>query len=112
MTLEDRIKAHLDQSTQLDDATQARLQAIRRAALNQPAKRNWFTVSGWIPATSLAFCAVIAMLVISPTQQAPNHNAVQIEQTAMFELLENPDDLDAISDPDFLMWIETQHDAV
>jgi hypothetical protein len=112
MTLEDRIKAHLDDSSQLDATTQARLQAIRHAALNQPSKLNWFTVKSWTPATSLAFCAVIAILAILPTRQATNQSTAQIEQTAMFELIENPDDLDAIIDPDFLMWIEAQHDAI
>jgi hypothetical protein len=102
--LEDRIKVSLDQSAAyLDADTQARLQAIRRTALNQPAKTSWFTLKGWVPAASLAFCSVIAMLLVLPSQYAPTNAA---DQTAMLELLDNPDELDALSDPDFYMWID------
>jgi hypothetical protein len=83
---------------------------MRRAALNQPAKENWFKPSwlifnGWIPATSLVFCSVIAMLIILPSQQS-TLTADLPDQTAMLELLDNPDELDALSDPYFLLWVE------
>jgi hypothetical protein len=109
--LEDRIKASLEESARsLDADTQSRLNAIRRAALNQPAKEklfkaSWLKLNGWIPATSLVFCSVIAMLIILPSQQS-TQTADLPDQTAMLELLDNPDELDAMSDPDFLMWVE------
>ncbi len=109
--LEDRIKASLEESVNnLDADTQQRLNAIRRAALNQPAKENWFKPSwlkfnGWIPATSLVFCSVIALLIILPSHQSTQTTDLP-DQTAMLELLDNPDELDALSDPDFLMWVE------
>ncbi len=115
--LEDRIKASLDQSAaHLDANTQARLQAIRRAALNQPAKTAWlklnkFKLSNWIPAAGLVFCSVIAVLIILPSHKASNQSPVIVDQTAMLELLDNPDELDAISDPDFYIWID-QMDSV
>ena len=101
---EERIKTSLDQSaSQLDADTQARLQAVRRAALNQPANTSWFSLNGWIPAASLVFCSVIAMLLILPSKQSPTS---PVDQTAMLELLINPDELDALSDPDFYMWVD------
>lgn len=107
MTLEEQMKAHLDQSiTELDANTQARLQGIRRAALNQPAQTSWFKLNNWLPATSLAFCAVIAMIALMPSLQTPSQHVTQQDQTAMLELLENPDELDTLTDPDFLMWVD------
>jgi hypothetical protein len=109
--LEDRIKASLEESARnLDADTQQRLNAIRRAALNQPAKdkwfkANWLKLNGWIPATGLVFCSVIAMLIILPSHQTKQIGELP-DQTAMLELLDNPDELDALSDPDFLMWVE------
>lgn len=117
--LEERVKASLEESARnLDADTQQRLNAIRRAALNQPAKENWFKANlfkqiwlkfnGWIPATSLVFCSVIAMLIILPSHQTKQTSEVP-DQTAMLELLDNPDELDALSDPDFLIWVEEVH---
>ena len=107
MQLEDRIKASLNQSAKfLDDDTQTRLQAIRRAALNQPAKTSWFSLNGWMPAASLVFCSVIAILIVLPSHQASNLSTTEADHTAMLELLENPDELDVMSDPDFYIWID------
>ncbi len=101
---EERIKTSLDQSaSQLDAGTQARLQAIRRAALTQPAKISWFSLNGWVPAASLVFCSVVAVLLVLPSKQSPTN---PVDQTAMLELLNNPDELDALSDPDFYMWVD------
>ena len=104
--LEDRIKASLEQSVRsLDEDTQQRLNAIRRAALNQPSKASWFKLNGWLPATSLAFCSVIALLVILPSHQSKQTSDLS-DQTAMLELLDNTDELDVISDPYFYMWLD------
>jgi hypothetical protein len=105
--LEARIKTSLEQSARFLDAdTQQRLNAARRNALNQPAKAKWFQFNGWIPATSLVFCSVIAMLILIPSHQAPHTTIELSDQTAMLELLDNPEELDVISDPDFYMWVE------
>lgn len=115
--LKERVKASLEESARnLDADTQQRLNAIRRAALNQPAKANWFKANwlkfnGWIPATVLVFCSVIAMLFILPSHQTPNQATDLVEQTAMLELLDNPDALDAMSDPDFYIWIDEVESA-
>jgi hypothetical protein len=110
--LEARIKTRLEQSARdLDADTQQRLNAVRRNALNQPAKENWFKPSwyqfnGWVPATSLVFCSVIAMLILIPSHQAPNKTSELSDQTAMLELLDNPEELDVMSDPDFYLWVD------
>lgn len=103
--LEERIKSALDvNSQQLDTQTLQALQVARRKALNREAKPNWLTFSAWVPAAGLAFCVVMAMLIL------PNHQSQQpmasVEQTAMLELLDNPEDIDTLSDPDFYMWMD------
>jgi hypothetical protein len=105
--LEARIKASLEQSARnLDADTQQRLNALRRKALNQPTKANWFKLNSWIPATSLAFCSVIAMLILIPSHQSANNSSALTDQTALLELIDYPDELDALSDPDFYLWVE------
>ncbi len=101
--LEDRIKASLNQSVDtLDAETRQRIHAIRRVALNQPSTA--FKWRSWLPAASIAFCSVIAMFVILPYHQQVTN--VPLDQTAMLELLDNPEDLDTLSDPDFYMWVD------
>lgn len=105
--LEARIKTSLEQSVSfLDAGMQQRLNAARRNALNQPAKAKWFQINGWIPATSLVFFSVIAMLILSPSHQAPHSTIELSDQTAMLELIDNPEELDVMSDPDFYMWVD------
>jgi hypothetical protein len=103
--LEDRIKAKLElSSTQLDTETLQRLQAARRLALRPNSKANWLSFKSWVPAAGLAFCTVIAILIAFPNHQTINNN--QPDQTAMLELLNEPEDLDTLSDPDFYIWME------
>jgi ABC-type transport system involved in cytochrome bd biosynthesis fused ATPase/permease subunit len=109
--LEDRIKTSLEQSARnLDVDTQNRLNALRRNALNQPTKENWLKFNGWIPATSLVFCSVIAMLILIPSHQASNNISELPDQTALLELLDNPEELDTISDPYFYLWVDEVND--
>jgi len=111
--LEARIKTSLEQSARFLDAdTQKRLNAARRNALNQPAKAKWFQFNGWITATSLVFCSVIAMLILIPSHQAPHTTIELSEQTAMLELLDNPEELDVISDPDFYLWVDEMNNEI
>jgi hypothetical protein len=105
---ETRIKEGLITSTQnIDDDTRQRLQKIRRNAINQPAKTSWFKSHQWVPAASLAFCSVIAIMLYLPSNQSQTNNtATQADQTAMFELIDNSDDLDTLSDPGFYIWLD------
>ena len=107
--LEKRIKSGLEISTQqLDVETIQRLQAIRREALNQPQQTNWLSrlqANYWVPATGIVFCSVIAAMLLLPQWQSPN-NTNALEQTAMFELLDNPEELEVLSDPGFYLWMD------
>jgi hypothetical protein len=111
--LEERIKHSLDTSAQhLDANTKRRLQEIRRQALNQPRNASWFKTSYWAPA-GLALCSLfVVMLTLPYLHKAPT--APVADQTAMLELMSNPDDLDALSDPGFYVWmdeVEKEKDA-
>ncbi|MFW5431204.1 MAG: hypothetical protein ACKE5M_07700 [Methylophilaceae bacterium] len=107
--LENRIKSGLQESVQqLDAETLQRLQSIRREALNPPKKRSWLSLlqsNYWMPATGFAFCSIIAAMLFLPQLQDTNNTNV-LDQTAMFELLENPEDLEIISDPWFYLWMD------
>lgn len=106
--LEKRIVKSLnDQATHLDNETIQRLQAIRRDALNRPSRR-WFSFTlsnNWLPATGLIAGSVFAILLFFPQSQTID-NSTTLEQTALFELLENPEDIDVISDVGFYLWMD------
>jgi Protein of unknown function (DUF3619) len=103
--LESRIKASLDASVQqLDADTLQRLNAARRAALNPPSKARWLSAHYWLPAASLAFCTVVGVMLLLP-MHASNPSST-LEHTAMLELMENPEELDVISDPGFYLWLD------
>ena len=110
-TFNERIKTTLTASTNHMDAdTQHRLHAIRRLALQQSGKQAWWKNIAWAPVAGVAFCSVMAVMFILPGQQHPANPATATsEYTAMFELMENPDDLDAVSDADFYLWLEEEN---
>ena len=108
--LAQKIKKSLDDSlNQLDGETLEKLNAARRDALNQPSKKSWFQFLRTPAFAGLAFCCVFTIALI-PYLSAPNHteNAplANSDQTAMLELLDEPDDLEALSDPGFYLWLE------
>jgi hypothetical protein len=111
-TFESKVKASLDNSAQAIDAdTRKRLADIRKQALlsfdtRQYPQSKWLTFQHWIPAASLAFCALLTVLfVVHPKNNNPV-NTGQDQQLAMLELLNNADDLEAITDPDFYLWAD------
>jgi len=104
---ESRIKSSLDNSVQAIDAdTRKRLADIRRLALNQPAKTSWLKRDYWLPATSLAFCTLLAVFFIIQPNNHSSDDFDQNQQVAMLELLNNAEDLEVISDPDFYLWAD------
>jgi hypothetical protein len=111
-TFTERIKTTLNDSTNHIDAdTQHRLHAIRRAALQQSGKQAWWKNAWsnhmvWAPLAGVAFCSVMAVMFILPAQQATNPAAMSGEYTAMFEVVESPEDFDAVTDPDFYLWLD------
>lgn len=111
-TFTDRIQAGLTASTNdIDAETQHRLHAIRRQALQQKPqqawlKKLWQNNMVWAPVAGVAFCSVMAIMFILPSQQANSPASVSGEYTAMFEVVESPEDFDAVTDPDFYLWLE------
>ena len=103
--LEARIKHSLNASAQhLDADTKNRLREIRQQALKQPSKTSWFKVNYLAPA-GLALCSLfVVMLSLSYLYKTPD--ATPSNQSAMLELIEIPDDLDALSDPGFYVWMD------
>jgi hypothetical protein len=110
-TFNDRVKATLNASTNYIDAdTQHRLHAIRRQALQSSRQSAWWKTFAWAPVAGVAFCSVMAVMFILPGQQHPANPATATsEYTAMFELMENPEDLDAVSDADFYLWLDEEN---
>lgn len=109
---EHKVKASLDASVDaLDTGTRKRLADIRNIALNRQAQNakthtfTWPTFNTWLPASALALCSLFAVfLVFSP--QTKDALPQQNDQVAVFELLNNADELDAMTDPDFYAWID------
>ncbi|WP_020181559.1 DUF3619 family protein [Methylotenera sp. 1P/1] len=106
-TFTDRIQSSLTASTnEIDADTQHRLHAIRRQALQQKPQKAWWKNIVWAPVAGVAFCSVMAIMFILPAQHSASPAAVSGEYTAMFEVVESPDDLDAITDPEFYLWLD------
>lgn len=129
---EAKIKSNLDTQVQgLDADTRHQLVVARRKALNQPSKYSWrdsglsstwlksaWLKSAWLknyglPAGSLALCSLLAVFIlvnpkpiIAPANVATNP-AIQLnDQAAALELLDNVDDIDTTTDPDFYLWAD------
>ena len=109
---EQQVKASLDANVDtLDADTRKRLADIRRQALNAQAVNTksqsfgWFNINNWLPASALALCSLFAVfLVFNPQNQETS--PVQNDQVAVFELLDNAEELDAITDADFYVWMD------
>lgn len=119
---ETKTKASLDAQVQgLDADTRQQLATARRKALNQPSKQSWRDSwlknlglkSGGLPAGSLVLCSLLAVFILvnpkpheSPANIASNQ-AVQLnDQVSALELLDNVDDIDTATDPDFYLWAD------
>ncbi len=119
---EAKIKVSLDAQAQgLDADIRQQLAAARRKALNQPSQQSWrdsLLKSSWLtsyglPAGSLALCSLLAVFILvnpkpstAPANVAVNP-AIQLnDQVAALELLDNVDDIDTATDPDFYLWAD------
>ena len=109
---ESKIKASLDDSVNAIDAdTRKRLADIRRQSLQAdtqtvtPAK--WLTLSfmhqHWLSIVAM-FIAVfmVALMLFSPSNAPTN----QQDHLAVLEALNNAEDLEVLSDPDFYLWAD------
>ena len=81
-------------------------QALKSHALNSQSQRfAWLNPNYYLPAGALALCSLFAViLVLSP--QDKGVQALQNDQVAVFELLNNADELEAMTDLDFYVWID------
>ena len=119
---ERKVIASLEADVQgLDADARQKLAAARRKALNQPIKQSWrdsWLKSSWLtnyglPVSSLALCSLLAVFILvnpkpntAPANVAINP-AVQLnDQVAALELLDNVDDIDTATDPDFYLWAD------
>ena len=110
-----KIKVNLDHSVDsLDSGTRQQLADRRKIALNSQKANSWLSAQYWseywMPASALAFCALAAVLVVIHPQQS-NHPVGLASNNAdnpaaVLEVLNNAEDLDVISDPDFYAWAE------
>lgn len=117
---EQKIKASLNADvSHLDADTREKLAAVRRKALQQPAKKSCLNKYFWLPAGSLALCGLLAIFVLvnpkpqpTPANLANNQaqqqqsDALNSNQLAALELLDNADNLDDAIDPDFYLWAD------
>lgn len=81
-------------------------QALKSHALNSQSQCfAWLNPNYYLPAGALALCSLFAViLVLNP--QDKGVQALQNDQVAVFELLNNADELEAMTDPDFYVWID------
>ena len=119
---ERKVKTSLDADVKgLDADTRQQLAVARRTALNQPNKQSWrdfWLKSSWLtnvglPAGSLALCSLLAVFILmSPKPNIAPANvaispAIQLnDQVAALELLDNVEDIDTATDPDFYLWAD------
>ena len=119
---ERKVKTSLDADVKgLDADTRQQLAVARRTALSQPNKQSWRDSrfkSSWLtnvglPAGSLALCSLLAVFIlVNPKPNIAPANvaispAIQLnDQVAALELLDNVDDIDTATDPDFYLWAD------
>ncbi len=104
-SFEQKVKASLDSNLQqLDVDTRQQLASRRLQALAKPSNK-WLQASYWLPAGSLALCSLFAaIMIINPSPN--NSQPANQDQIAVFELLDNAEELDVMTDPDFYAWID------
>ena len=109
---EQQVKASLDANLDaLDVDTRNRLAKMRGQALNAQATNTkaplsgWLSMNNWLPVSALAFASLFAVfLVFNPQNQ--DTSPLQNDQVAVFELLDDTEELDAITDADFYVWMD------
>ena len=108
---EQQVKACLDANVEaLDADTRKRLADIRLQTLNAQTNSKtplfgWLSITNWLPVGALAFASLFAVfLVFSPQNQ--DTPPLQNDQVAVFELLDNAEELEAITDADFYVWMD------
>lgn len=109
---EQRIKANLDEGVaNLDATTRKRLADMRHLALNAQTRNaktaRWLALSHWLPSTSLALGIFLVLFFVTQHQPQSGTESGQ-DQVAAVEMLNDADDFDTLSDPDFYLWADEQ----
>lgn len=105
---EQQVKASLDANVDaLDADTRNRLAKMRGQALNAPSPKlfEWLNMNNWLPASALAFASLFAVFIVFNPQNQDT-SPLQNDQVAVFELLDDTEELDAITDADFYVWMD------
>ena len=113
---ERKVKTSLDANLDALDAdtrkrlTDSRNKAMKSHALNSKSQPfAWLNINSYLPAGALALCSLFAVFLVFN----PQDKSVQVllnDQVAVFELLNNADELEAMTDPDFYAWIDENLD--
>ena len=119
---ERKVKTSLDADVKgLNADIRQQLALARRTALSQPNKQSWRDSrfkNSWLtniglPAGSLALCSLLAVFIfvspkpnIAPANVAISPTIQLNDQVAALELLDNVDDIDTTTDPDFYLWAD------
>jgi hypothetical protein len=113
---EQQVKASLDADVEALDADTRkrlagiRLQTLKAQALNAQTNNkvslfSWLNINNFLPAGALVLASLFAVfLVFNPQNQEAL--PLQNDQVAVFELLDNTEELDAITDADFYVWLD------
>lgn len=107
---EQRVRTTLDDSVSgLDAETRSRLAAIRHEAFSRSAPKPflWLGVDFRIPATVLAACAVLAVVVFMNPAPREGGEQIVLEETEMaLELFLGEGMQEVPDDPDFYVWMD------
>ena len=108
---ERKVKASLDNHVAgLDADARRRLADCRRQALTSKSQPfAWLNINSYLPAGALALCSLFAIFLLFN----PQDNAVRVlpsDQVAVYELLNNAEELEVMTDPDFYAWIDESLD--
>ena len=118
--LEQKIKLSLDESANALDVNTCRELANRRRLALNSSKTSWFNMRYFVPISALTFCMMLGIFYVqnpiffnkeNPENIANIQAQQSDEQVAMLELLTNTEELEAMSDPYFLVWLSEEREA-
>jgi hypothetical protein len=106
----ERARAQLNRAADdLDELSVARLRAGRKRAVAAAGARWRFRPVWWLPLSSAAVAAVVALTVATNWWRAPQLPALAAAED--IELLATGEEPEFFQDIDFYTWIEDQRDA-
>lgn len=114
--LEARIRATLDASIEIiDQESRSDLAKIRRQVMQKTKAPAWRALNNWVPTSALAFGLLLTLFFVyrpatlndaAPIAVPQAYINNSIEQVVILDLLNDTDDLAAVSDSDFYGWVD------